>query len=279
MRLGLHGSVRHGLTAGLEYCASLGCETLQLFTRAPRLWRKAQLTDSDAAHFRNRRTTLGLHPLIMHTPFLPNLCTRDVFVRERTERALAEDLMICQKAEADYLVIHPGAFSPGASVEEGIERMMKSLNEAIARFPRTQILIENMAGGARRVGSRWEELRLMFQAVSDASRLGVCLDTAHTYGAGHAFSSPEDVKETLSAFDRAVGLGRIRVIHVNDSEAEAGSHLDLHEHLGKGKIGLETLKALFSDARLEDPALILETPRDTSEDDLRNLKVLRSLVK
>jgi deoxyribonuclease IV len=278
MRIGLHSSVRHGMVKALEEAAGFGCETVQMFTRAPRLWRTARLDESEAASFRARRRQLGLFPLVMHTPFLPNLCTQDSLVAERTERALAHDLNICQRLEADYLVIHPGAYSVGATGEDGISRMMQAVNDALERAPGPSILVENMAGGGRRVGSRWEELAQMLALCRYPDRLGICLDTAHTIGAGHRLTTPEEALGTLDALHAAVGLAKVRVIHVNDSEAALGSHRDMHEHLGRGVMGLRGLEALLRHPELRDPALILETPRDSRADDERNLAILRKIA-
>lgn len=265
--------------AALEEATAFGCETLQMFSRAPRLWRSARLTDAEASAFKARRKELGLFPLVVHTPFLPNLSTRDALVAERTRRALAEDLKICERVDADYLVIHPGAYSVGADTADGIHRMMEAVNEALTQFPKTTLLVENMAGGGRRVGSRWEELAAMVEQSKYPDRFGVCLDTAHTYGAGHPFATPQEVGATLESFDRVVGLGKIKVIHVNDSGADLGSHLDIHENLGKGAISLEAFRKLFAHPKLSHAALILETPRDYEEDDRRNLDILRGLLK
>jgi deoxyribonuclease IV len=279
MRLGAHCSVRRGFVPALDQARALGCDTLQIFPRAHKNWRSAKVGEPEAEAFQKRRRELGLQPLIIHTAFMPNLSTRDPAVYARSRRALVEDLDVCQTLGADYLVIHPGAYSVGADVHDGIQRMAHALNEALATTTGVSILIENVAGGGRRIGSTWEELAEMLEGVHAPDRVGICLDTAHTWGAGYGFSSVEEVNETLESLDRIVGLGRVAVIHANDSSADRGSHLDLHEHIGQGKLGRDCFKALLNHPGLQNAVGIIETPRESPEDDSKNLDILRSLFK
>jgi len=208
---------------------------------------------------------------------MPNLSTRHPRVYERSRRALCEDLDSCQALQADYLVIHPGAYSDGKTVKDGIDRMAEGLKEALATSSGTMVLIENMAGGSRRLGSTFEELSQMLQSVHQPQRMGICLDTAHLWGAGYPFRTVEDAQKTLEYFDRIVGLSNIHVIHLNDSSAAFGNHRDLHEHIGKGKISLDAFRYLLNHPRLQHCAAILETPRDTPTADVDNLTAVRNL--
>jgi len=278
MRLGVHCSVRGGLTNALEEAARLGCETLQLFTKSPRVWRTSQLSDEEAARFRTRRRELKLDPIVVHTPYLPNLCTSNPILYQRSELALHEDLVICERIAADFLVIHPGAYSEGETAADGVRRFGAAMNRALAARPgRTMILLENMAGGGRRLGSALEELAALRDAVEEQDRIGFCLDTAHTLAAGFPLSNAKDVDRTLAIFDRVLGKKNLKAVHANDSKAPLGARRDLHQHIGQGHIGLEGFRALVKHPTLRSLPFILETPKDAPEDDPRNLKALRSL--
>ena len=279
MRLGVHCSVRGGLVAGLQEARRLGCDTVQIFTRSPRMWRAGKIQPEAAAAFRQARQEYQIDPVVVHTPYLPNLCTSVEALYARSYRALLEDLEHCEMLDADYLVIHPGAHSDGIPRKEGIRRMCDAINRGLAHAPgKTMLLLENMAGGGRRMGNTFEEIAEMRAGMENPGRVGVCLDTAHTLGAGYAFSSAEEVQETLQAFDQTIGLAHLKVIHANDSKVPRGSQRDRHEHIGRGHIGKKAFKALLNDPRLKDRTVILETPKDTPEDDPRNLKIMRQLM-
>jgi deoxyribonuclease-4 len=278
MRFGVHCSVRKGLSNALEEAHRLGCDTLQIFTHSPRLWRAPRVTPEDADRFHARRQALGLYPLVVHTPYLPNLCTIDERMYVRSNQALRSDMEICERIRADFLVIHPGAYSEGSHLGEAIARMAKALNHVLAGGGKTTILIENLAGGGRRIGDRFEHLRDLMARIDHQERVGFCLDTAHTLGSGYGFSSAEEVEQTLGLIERTLGLAKVSVIHANDSKAPRGSHRDLHQHIGDGYIGREAFSALLRDKRLAGATVILETPKDNPDSDAKNLQALRALA-
>ncbi|MBV9079800.1 MAG: deoxyribonuclease IV [Elusimicrobia bacterium] len=280
MRVGVHTSVRKGFAAAAEDAAALGCETLQLFTQSPRGWMTRVYDDAEFVEFRRARERLGLHPVVVHTPYLPNLCTSDETLYQRSLRALKDDLLRCAQLGAEYLVIHPGAFSPEATLETGLQRIAAALDGALAGAPGgVKILIENMAGGGRRIGGRFEEIASLFSRVKQEKRLGVCFDTCHAFAAGYDLRTREAVLRSLAAFDKTVGLSRIEVFHVNDCKGLLEGHRDLHEHIGKGQIGEAGFKAIFETPAFAGAALILETPKEPQPAaDLENLRRLRAVL-
>ncbi len=279
MRLGIHCSVRSGMLMALDEAQNLACETLQIFTHAPRKWRQERISDEEAQRFQARQKEYGLFPLVVHTPYLPNLCTMNDRFYKRSIAALQDDLKVCEKLGADFLVVHPGSFSNESTPSEGIKRLTEAFNEALAGPAKVRILFENMAGGGRRLGGEWSELRDILHGIENQDRTGLCLDTAHVWGAGHAFSTAADVDRTLDRIDEVIGLNRLFVIHANDSKAQQGSHRDLHEHIGLGELGEVPFAALLKDTRVQNCAVILETPKDDAEADLNNLATLRRLRK
>jgi deoxyribonuclease-4 len=195
-------------------------------------------------------------------------------------RALKEDLVRCEKLGAEFLVVHPGAFSETADLTAGLDRIVAALDAGLAAVPgKSKILVENMAGGGRRVGGPFAEVGAILKRVEEQDRIGVCFDTCHAVGAGYDISDKSGVQKTWDEFDREVGLNKIAAFHVNDSKGELGGHRDLHEHLGKGRVGLEGFRHLFAAHDFSGCAFILETPKEPApQSDLENLKRLRSVL-
>jgi len=260
----------------LREAAALGCETLQIFTQSPRGWRTRVYEPTEFSDFRRERERLGLGPVVVHSPYLPNLCTSDAALYARSVRALREDLDRCEKLGAEYLVLHPGAYSPSADYNRGVERLSSALDAVLgAAGEGTRLLVENMAGGGRRIGSSFREIADIFSNVRHRSRLGVCFDTCHALAAGYDLTSASGIEKTFEEFDRALGLKQIRAFHVNDSKTLRGSRRDIHQHIGRGIIGVEGFRRIFSRRIFFGLPLILETPKDSPRADRRNLRVLR----
>ncbi len=280
MRSGVHCSVRNGFAGALREAAELGCETLQIFTQSPRGWMTRVYRDEEFTEFHRERERTGLTPIVVHAPYLPNLCTSDAEMYRKSLNALKADLDRCDKLGAEYLVVHPGAYSPDADLKTGLDRIGAAFNEALSTASgKTKILVENMAGGGRRVGGSFQHVAEILKRVKNQKRIGVCLDTCHTLAAGYDISTEAGVRATLKEFDAEVGLERISVIHVNDSKGARGSHRDLHENLGEGNVGLRGLSALFHSGPFKSCAFILETPKEPLPDsDLENLRKLRSCL-
>lgn len=280
MRVGVHCSVRKGFVAALEEAAGLGCDTLQIFTESPSEWKSRTFSEEDFAQFRSARARLSIDPVVVHSPYLPNLCTSDPAIYERSVRGLIDDLERTENLGGDYLVIHPGAFSPNSTLEAGIATLIRAIDAAFAAVPgRCRLLIENVTGGGRRVGSTARELARILNGVKESKRMGLCFDTCHAYGAGYDLSTEEGVRSTLEEFAAEIGLDRIAVFHVNDSAGTLACRRDLHQNLGEGYVGLAGLKTLFQNPAFRSCAFILETPKKPIPlSDEKNLTILRSLL-
>lgn len=278
--IGVHTSVRRGFLPALRDAVALGCDAFQMFTQSPRGWRTREEAEAEYAAFRAERSASRIRRLALHSPYLPNLCTTRPELHARSLEVLKEDLGRSAKFDADYLVIHPGAYSPGSTYQEGLARLLSALNDALEAVPgRVKILVENVAGGGRRVGSTSKELADILSGAADRRRVGVCFDTCHAFGAGYDLSSAEGAKRALDEWDRAVGLDAIEAFHVNDSAAALGSHLDIHEHLGQGKIGHGGLRVFLGAAAFRERVFILETPKHPiPTSDLINLEHLRGYL-
>lgn len=277
IRFGVHCSLRNGLPGALEEARDLGCEAIQIFTRSPRMWRMQPPSPEDAAAFRELRSRLAIRPLVVHTPYLPNLATSQEKLYDLSLDSMRKDLAVAESIEADYLVIHPGSYSPGSSPEEGIARIAGALDRALADVPgKTTVLLENVSGGGRRLGGSFGELARMMDGVPRRERIAVCLDTAHAFGAGYDLSTAGGVDAMLEEFDRVLGMSSLRVIHFNDSLAPRDSRKDRHQHLGKGYIGDEGFSRLVDRVKGTVDAGILETPKDAPGADRGNLARLFS---
>jgi deoxyribonuclease-4 len=227
------------------------------------------------------RQKYDLKPLVIHSNYLINLAgTNAAFLKKSIlafRGELERGLALC----ADYLVLHPGSFR-GASREEGLARVAASIAEASLGLElvdkRLTVLIENTAGAEFSLGSTFEQVAELLERLRGAMPAGACIDTCHTHVAGYDIVTNEGRELTLKHLDRTVGIKNVRVWHCNDAKAERGSGLDRHEHIGRGKLGLDVFRPLLNDRRLKHAAFIAETPIDEPGDDLRNVDALKRLV-
>jgi deoxyribonuclease IV len=280
IRIGIHTSIAGDIVGALELAHGLGANALQIFSSSPRMWAQGPLriSEADAIRFRARRKELGLGPLVVHDNYLINLASPNPVLRTRSVQAFHQELVRAAALGADYLVAHPGSGREGtkeaavAAIAQGLRQAARGL-----RLGDLQILLENTAGHGTSVGSRFEELKAILDAGTDLG-LGVCIDTAHTFASGWDIRKADGLDATLEAIDRTVGLARVPVLHVNDSKTPLASRVDRHEHIGKGKIGLEAFERILNHPMLAGKAFIAETPIDRPGDDKRNVATLWRLV-
>ncbi len=277
MNIGVHTSMRNGFVAALEEAVKLGCDTFQMFTQSPRGWKTRVYADEEFTAFRRAREKSGMGIVVVHATYLPNLCTSHEQLYRRSYDALVADLDRAQKLGAEFLVIHPGAYSPEADLETGLARIVDAFDRALLEVPgNATILIETMAGGGRRIGGPFSHIAAILKRVKNSKRVGVCFDTCHVLAQGYDISQPAGVDAALAEFDREIGFDHLRVFHCNDSKTPCGSHRDRHESLGKGYLGVAGLTHLFQSRPWPGRAFILETPKlPMPESDLENLRVLR----
>ncbi|QGY38817.1 deoxyribonuclease IV [Pseudodesulfovibrio cashew] len=280
MYLGAHMSIAGGLHMAFEHIRKVGGTALQIFTRNQRQWKIPPLTPYDAELFAVAWEQWGDYPIAAHDSYLINLASPKVDQAERSGISFAEELRRIEALKVPYLVTHPGSHL-GQGVDAGIERYAANLDKAIeaSRTERGMVLLETTAGQGTNLGATFEELAAIIAVSRHADRLGVCYDTCHTFAAGYDIRTPEAYAETFAAFDRLIGLDRLKFFHLNDTKNPFGSHKDRHEHIGQGEIGLDGFRNLMRDARFADIPKTLETPKDKDlQDDVRNLGILRELA-
>ncbi len=285
-RIGIHTTIAGDIARSLEIAKKLGCNALQIFSASPRMWPRPGrnvIAPADAARFRAVRAELGLGPVAIHANYLINLAASDPIARVRAIQAFRDEIVRGMALGADFLIVHPGS-AGGGDKEQAAIRVGEALRAASRglKMAGLRVLVENTAGMGSAVGARFEELATILKAAGDLS-VGVCVDTAHTFEAGYAIHTVEGLEQTLAEMERTIGLGRVFVVHVNDSKTEFGSRVDRHEHIGKGKIGLEALgrvlrHPMLAPSRLPGRAFLLETPIDAPGDDRRNVAALWKLV-
>jgi deoxyribonuclease IV len=280
IRIGIHTSIAGDIAGSLDIAHGLGANALQIFSSSPRTWGhgSSRIAESDAARFCVRRRELLLGPVVVHGNYLINLASSSPVLRTRSIQAFHQEIVRALALGADFLVIHPGS-AQGASIESSIAAVAQGLKQAARglKLGDLRILLENTAGQGSSLGSRFEELKAILDACPDLP-LGVCVDTAHCFAAGWSIHTDSGLQAALGDIERAVGLERVLVVHMNDSKTPLGSRLDRHEHIGKGQIGLEAFGRILNHPLLAKCAFILETPIDRPGDDKRNVAALWRLT-
>ncbi|MCS7117800.1 MAG: deoxyribonuclease IV [Thaumarchaeota archaeon] len=277
MLLGAHVSISGSIARSVDRAEELGCTTFQIFTRNPRGWRYTRLKEEDVDDFRRRRREAGYEVVVAHMPYLPNIASPVREGWEKSVRSLIEELRRCDLLGIEYLVCHLGSHL-GKGVEVGTSQVVKAVDRALGEVdPKCQLLLENMAGQKGSVGSRFEEINAIFTKLSHRDRVGVCLDTCHLYAAGYDVRTAGGLEDAIRSFDELVGVGALKVLHLNDSKGGLGSRLDRHEHIGLGRIGKEGFRRIINHEKLRRLPMIIETPEDEHGDYSRDLRVLKSL--
>jgi deoxyribonuclease-4 len=306
--LGAHLSIAKGFHKAVEKAAALGMETLQVFTQSPSRWavkpaipagresprfgksstknnnqRQARpIPDAAAALFRATLAELAIGHPIAHNSYLINLASPDETLWRRSIEAMVVELRRADQLGLAYVVTHPGA-SVDSSEEQGLKRVAAALDEVHAQTGdvEARILLETTAGQGSCLGHRFEHLATILDKAKHPDRLGVCVDTCHVFAAGYPLGTPRQYRASMEQLAASVGLEKVRAFHLNDSKRELGSRVDRHEHIGKGRLGLQPFRHLLNDPRFQHVPMYLETPKGTvdGEDlDAVNLRTLRGLV-
>lgn len=279
MRIGVHVSIAGKIYEALERAKALGCGAIQIFSRNPRGWQAQSFDKSDLSRFSGLKAEYDIAPVAVHIPYIINLATPDDGLYKRSITAYIEDIKRADALGAEYFVTHLGSHK-GSGEDNGIKRFSKALSEILKKAkPETMILLENTAGSGDSIGYKLEHIKRIIGSLGNPKKVGVCLDTAHLFEAGYDIKTKTGFRETFSRIDKLIGFDRIKVVHFNDSLTPLGSHVDRHQHLGKGGIGLEALGRVINHPGLKDAAFIMETPKESDRDDKRNIAIARKMCK
>jgi deoxyribonuclease-4 len=278
IRVGVHVSIAGSIARSVGRAQEAGCDTFQIFSRNPRGWGFRDLDKDEATAFRCNLRESGLFPAVDHMPYLPNLATSNRDVYDKSVAALSAELSRCNTLGIPYLVTHLGHHK-GEGVALARVQVTTAINDCLSETgDGVMLLLENTAGEKNAVGSRLEDIAAVLEDIEKRDRVGICLDTCHAFGAGYDLSTDEGIESTLGRFDDLIGLGRCRLIHLNDSKGKLGRGLDRHEHIGLGYIGEEGFVRILSREFFRSRPLICETPVDERRDDSGNIRKVRELA-
>jgi deoxyribonuclease-4 len=276
MKLGCHVSIAGSVDKAVDRARELGCNTFQVFTRSPRMWRYREFREDEIYAFKRKRRDAGIDPVFSHMPYLPNLSSSNTEPFMKSVETLRLELTRCNQLDIPFLVTHLGSHL-GKGLDIGIRQIVKAIDTAVSGLDHYPIiLLENTSGKTNEVGSTFEELRVIVESVS-TDCIGVCLDTCHAFARGYDISTREGIDSTLRVIEETIGFDLIRLVHLNDSKGELGSRLDRHNHIGVGHIGEDGFRR-FLTSRFSTKPLILETPVDDFRSDMDNLEKVRQLA-
>jgi deoxyribonuclease-4 len=280
MILGAHVGVAEGLAEAPATGRRIGGESIQIFSKSPKMWAGPPIPDDAADSFRAAVKREGLKATAVHHGYLVNLATPKAPMMERSRKAFVDELQRAEKLGVDALIFHPGAHL-GTGSEEGMKRLGESLNWAFEATPgfKVRALLENAAGQGTAVCSNFEQLSQALSLVRDRERVGVAIDTCHLFASGVEFRTPESYGSMIDRLEADLGRSEVKAFHLNDAKAPLGSHLDRHENIGKGEIGVEGFRGFVTDPRWNSVPGYLETPLDDDGyaryiEDLSTLKAL-----
>lgn len=273
LKIGCHLSASKGFFAMGKDALKIGANTFQFFTRNPRGSRAKEIDPADAQALLELMQEHQFAPVLAHAPYTLNACSADPHTREFAWETMADDLKRMEYLPGNMYNFHPGSHV-GQGAKEGIRQITAMLNQILRPEQTTTVLLETMAGKGSEVGRRFEELRQILDGVLLQEKMGVCLDTCHISDAGYDVVGNLD--GVLEEFDRVIGLGRLKAVHLNDSMNPMGSHKDRHQKIGQGSLGLETFEKVINHPSLRDLPFYLETPNelDGYADEIKTLRAM-----
>ncbi len=279
MRIGVHVGTSGGLASAAEYARSVGCECIQIFAKSPMRWRGPRFAAEEIAAFRHGLTDSAVVDVVTHTAYLLNLSGPDPELRERSWRALADEIERAAQLGASAVITHVGTH-PDGDAAAAAGRLADSLRRAREAAASTvPVLLENSAGAGSLFLASVEDFARTFEALAeDSADFGVCVDTCHAHAAGIAVGSERDWDALLDALEDAAGRGAVKAVHANDCAGALGSRKDRHAWIGEGTIGESGFAAMLSRRRLRDVPCLLEMPGEIPGKDTVNMARLRSLA-
>lgn len=280
--LGAHMSIAGGIHLAVDRGVEAGCGVIQLFTQVSNQWRGKMPSEADAQLFRDKLRASGLHDVVSHDIYLINLAAAPGETRDKSLAGFAEEMKRCALLGISKIVMHPGSHV-GDGEATGIARITAAFDVLIANTPAYpgRILLETTAGQGTNLGYSFEHLAEIIKSSSFPDRFGICFDTCHTFAAGYDLTNYDSYQRVWDDFDRIIGLERLDCFHMNDSKKGLNCHVDRHEHIGRGAMGLEPFRFIMNDPRFAAIPKILETPKDDdsgADMDTVNLALLRGLM-
>jgi deoxyribonuclease-4 len=288
LRIGAHMSVAGGVSKAVDRALIHGCESLQIFSKNANRWIGSPLDPAEVMRFRRRIEETGIRPVVSHASYLINLATTFDVLRQQSIAAFVDELDRADMLGLLGVVIHPGTCTAGTE-DEGLRLIADGIRQAFKARPRrkTMVILEHTAGQGRTLGHRFEHLAAIIRHLKESARIGVCLDTCHLVASGYDIVSEAGYRQTFDAFERILGLERLKVFHGNDSKRPCGSRVDRHEHIGRGCLGEAPFHRILHDRRFAGLPILIETEKSPGSEkrgaieadplDTMNLATLRRL--
>lgn len=263
--IGAHVSASGGVENAPLNAHEIGAKAFALFTRNQRQWKSSPLTSRSIDLFKERCAAYGYLPsqILPHDSYLINLGHPEAEGLAKSREAFLDEMQRCEQLGLDRLNFHPGSHLNAFPIDDCLDRIAESINEALNQTNGVTAVIENTAGQGTNLGHTFEQIAHIIDRVEDKSRVGVCIDTAHTLAAGYDIKTTEGFIDTFDKFDKIIGFSYLRGMHINDSKKDLASKVDRHDSIGKGLMGLTTFKMLMNDPRFDNIPMILETPDET----------------
>lgn len=263
--VGAHVSASGGVDNAPLNAHAIGAKAFAFFTKNQRQWFAAAYKEETIERFKANVVEQGFHPdhILPHDSYLINLGHPDEEGLKKSRQAFFDEMSRCEQLGLNRLNFHPGSHLNQMPIDDCLDRIAESINMALDRTNGVTAVIENTAGQGTNLGHTFEQIARIIDKVEDKSRVGVCLDTAHTLAAGYEIRNREAFEETINTFDKTVGCNYLRGLHINDSKKELASRVDRHDSLGKGVMNMDLFSFIMNDPRFDDMPLILETPDES----------------
>ncbi len=259
--VGAHTSAAGGVFNAVTNAEAIGAKAFALFTKNQKRWDAKPLDTKTIEKFKENLQKSGILPkhVLPHDSYLINLGHPEDEKRLKSMEAFLDEVQRCELLGLNKLNFHPGSHLKQISEEECLDKISEAMNRTLDKTSGVALVLENTAGQGSNLGWRFEHLAYIIDKIEDKSRVGVCIDTCHMFTAGYDIRTREAYEKTWAEFESIVGFKYLMGMHINDSKPDLGSHVDRHDSLGKGKIGLDAFKFIMNDARMDDIPLILET--------------------
>ena len=278
-RIGAHVSAAGGVENAPLNAAEIGATAFAMFTKNQRQWQAKPLTQESIEAFRDNLAQVGIAPrfVLPHDSYLINLGHPEPAALIKSRAAFLDEMQRCEQLGLELLNFHPGSHLKKVSEEESLVLVAESINRALDSTRGVTAVIENTAGQGSNLGYRFEHLAMIIDRVEDKARVGVCLDTCHTFTAGYDLRSREACDRTFEEFAEIIGFDYLRGVHLNDSKPDLGARVDRHESLGKGKLGWAVFRYIMNDDRFDEIPMVLETIDDSLwPEEIRQLYALQT---